>query len=333
MPKFRYLPMMRSRAGEATALANLTDPAKDRMLPVIHLVHVPPPTFGATVGDAWTGRPMALDGTFQTDITGSPQSFTNMFDQIGRKKVALIPSIEYNATPPYLAAVQRVRNRYAPGVVVKAKPNQLNDVANWVAIQGWSQNEVDLVVTLTQVGGYDPGMLEPVVIQAIISNTPNPSPWRSIALSSSAAPQDHGGLVTGRNVVPRLEWRIWRGVSGKIPFRLDFADYLTLTPDLADPPGYVMARATVSVRYTIDDNWIILKGSPTTGRTGQAMGAQYRSHARTLVADPNFGGLTGCWADGRIQQIAAGASTSGGRPQWASYAANRHLSFISDRLP
>ncbi len=331
---YRYAPMLRSKAGEAVALTNLASAAKDRIMPVIHLVHVPPASFGASVGAAWAGRPMVLDGTFQTDITGSATSFIHMFGQIGRARVSLIPSAEYNATAPYLTAVQQVRDRYSPGVLVKAKLNQLQAIHAWVTAQGWNPNEIDLVVSLGEIANFDPATLVPVVIGTIRNNVPNVSPWRSITLSSSSAPKDHGGLATGRTNLPRLEWQVWRGVvAAAPPYQIDYADYSTITPDLTDPPGYVMSRATVSVRYTIDVFWIILKGTPTTGRHARSMTAQYLGHARTLVADPDFGGLTGCWADGRIQQIATGAQSPGGRPQWASYAANRHLSFIADRLP
>jgi hypothetical protein len=221
-----------------------------------------------------------------------------------------------------------------PGVMVKVGLNQLRNVLAWVTNQNWNPSEIDLVVTLGEIANFDPGTLIPAVINTIQNNIQNPSPWRTITLSSSSAPQDHGGLAVGRNDVPRLEWEVWSGVvAAALPYQIDYADYSTVTPDLTDPPGYVMSRATVSVRYTIDDYWIILKGRPTTGRTGQAMGQQYRAHGRTLVADRSFGGLVGCWTDGIIQQIANGTRSAGGRAQWAGYAANRHLSFIANRLP
>lgn len=223
--------------------------------------------------------------------------------------------------------------RYGVGLVVKAKLNQLHFVRAWVGTQNWRLNEVDLVITLGEIAQFDPDTLAPAVVATVRAQIGNPPPWRSITLSSSAAPKDHGGLPTGRTDVPRLEWRVWRDVvAAGLPYQIDYADYSTIGPDLTDPPGYVMTRATVSARYTIDDFWIVLKGNPTTGRRGQAMGAQYRAHARTLVADPNFDQLVNCWADDRIQQIAAGTTSPGGRPQWASYAANRHLSFIANRL-
>jgi hypothetical protein len=329
--------MLRSRAGEVTALSNLTTAAKGRMMPVLHLVTKPPNNFGVATIAAWSGRPIALDGTFQTNTTGSAQNFTSLFNQIGKgglNKVLLIPSIEYGATGLYLAAVKKVYGTFAPGVVVKAKLNQLSAAQSWVTAQGWPTKETDLVVTLGEIADLYPETLVPGIATAITKNIPGPSPWRSITLSSSAAPKDHGGLPLGRTDVRRLEWDVWEGViASKLPVQVDYADYSSISPDLVDPPGYAMTRATVSVRYTIDKYWIILKGRPTTGKTGQAMGAQYRAHAHTLVADPAFGGLVGCWTDGIIQQIANNTHSPGGRPQWASYAANRHLSFIADRLP
>lgn len=331
---YRYLPMLRSKAGEATALTNLTAPAKNRMMPVIHLVHTPPASFANNIGTAWTGREMALDGTFQTDIAHTAQGFVQIFNQIGGAGVNLIPSIECNSVPPYLTAVHRAVGRYAPGLIVKAKLNQLRSVVAWVGAHGWSLNEVDLVIALGEIAQFDPATLASAVITTLQNHIGIPSPWRSITLSSSAAPKDHSNLATGRNDVPRYEWHVWNAViAAGLPYQIDYADYSTIAPDLTDPPGYVMSRATVSVRYTIDDVWIILKGSPTTGRGGRSMTTQYYNHARTLVTDRNFDGLMGCLADDRIQQIAARAITPGGRPQWAAYAANRHLSFIADRLP
>jgi hypothetical protein len=333
MPKFTYRPMLRSRAGEATALTNLTVIAKSRMQPVVHLVHKPPATFGDAIIGAWKSLPIALDGTFQTDILGTAQPFTQMFDHLGKGGVRLIPSIEYGATPTYLAAVQKVRGRYAQGLIVKAKQNQLPSVASWIAAQGWTPNEVDLVVTLGEIAGYDPTMLAPVVVNSIASAFPAAPLWRSVTISASAAPKDHGNLSSGVNNVPRLEWPVWQHVAGSLPYLIDYADYSTIAPDLTDPPGYVMSRATVSVRYTIDGYWLIIKGKATSGKGGQAMTPQYLSHAKTLVAHPQFGGLVGCWGDGRIKQIAAGTQRPGTRALWASISASRHLSFIADRLP
>jgi hypothetical protein len=151
--------MLRSGAGETVALNNLTGTAKNRMMPVFHLVHKPPNNFGAAIIAAWGGRRLALDGTFQTNTTGTVQGFTLIFDQIGRtglNKVRIIPCIEHGTVGQYLTAVRNVYGRYAPGLVVKAKLNQPQAVQGWVRAQGWALNETDLVVTLGEIATLDP---------------------------------------------------------------------------------------------------------------------------------------------------------------------------------
>jgi hypothetical protein len=324
--------MLRSKAGEAFALTHLADAMKQRVFPIAHLIQFPPTTFAAAAAAAWCGHAMALDGQFQSDMLGSTRGFEQMFDQIGRGGVALIPSVECHAMAPYLVAVQSVRNLFARGVLLKARPRQLPDVPAWCAAQGWAAAETDLVINLGDIAGYDAETLASAVDRAIRDHIPNPLPWRSLTLAASAAPRDDSGLTPGRNVVPRTEWKVWRAVATSIPQPLNFADSLTAHPDLADPPGYAMAKRLVSVRYTITGKWIILRGDPVGGAATHAMASQYFAHALALVADPSFGGLKGCWADDRIREIASGAPGGGSRSVWTTIVASRHLALVAEQM-
>jgi Beta protein len=248
----------KSKAGEATALQNLTPQAKARMLPLVQLVAEPPATFCESIGAAWAGLPLALDGLFNFEITGSATAFTGMIADLGRRRVRVIPSVECEAPAACVAATRRFVGRFAPGLLVRASLRQLPNVAAWVAAQNWQPNVIDLVITAGHAAAYDPAMFDAFVLHAIQQHLRNATAWRSVTLASSAAPQDHSALALGRNNVPRLDWRLWRSVSPQAGFPLDYGDYGTLYPDLAEPPGLAMTRATVSVRYTVADNWIIL---------------------------------------------------------------------------
>jgi hypothetical protein len=255
-----------------------------------------------------------------------------MFDQIGRGGVALIPSIECHAMAPYLTAVQGLRNRFARGVLVKARPRQLPEVPAWCATQGWAAAETDLVVNLGDIAGYDAEPLATAVVRAILDHVPDPLPWRSLTLAASAAPRDDSALKPGRNVVARTEWKIWRAVARSIPQHLNFADTLTAHPDLADPPGYATAKRLVSVRYTAPDEWIILRGEPVGGGAPHTMASQYFAHATVLASDPKFGGVKDCWADDRIRDIAAGSPGGGSRSVWTTIVASRHLAVAAGQI-
>jgi hypothetical protein len=125
---------------------------------------------------------------------------------------------------------------------------------------------------------------------------------------------------------------LWKALAPKFP-DLDYGDTGTVHPSLDDPPGFAMTRATVSVRYTIDDHWVVIKGSPTTGAKGKKMTPQYQDHAKALVKEPGFDKLPACWADDEIVKIANGKRTAGSRQTWVELSFNRHMSLVGDRLP
>jgi hypothetical protein len=330
-----YKPLLRSKSGEVSALENLAAPAKRRIFPIVHLVAKPPGSFANDLAAAWAGLPIAIDGLFNMNAVGSTASFTSAVTTLGQQNVPVVPSIECDAPANYVTAAKRFVGRFAAGVVVKATLRQLPHVSTWVAGQAWQLSDVHLVIIAGHAALYPADQFEAFVLQAIRSHIPNPGMWASVALASSAAPRDHGALASGRNVVPRLDWQLWNAVRPQLNFELEYGDYGIAFPDLTEPPGVAMTRATVSVRYAVDDDWIILKGNPTTGKRGQPMGTQYRAHARALLREPQFDNVPNCWADGRIRTLAATAPPqgAGNRESWVAIGVNRHLSLVAHHLP
>lgn len=256
-----------------------------------------------------------------------------MFNALGQNGVLVIPSVEFDAAAAYVALIQNFIGTLAPGLAVKTPIGQLPNVGSWVAAQGWSPNEIDLLIVCGPVVDYDMASFAGYVSNEIANHISSPLQWRSVSLASSAAPQHLGQFVVGQTNVPRLDWQLWNAIAPGLQIQLDYGDYGTLHPDLTEPPWFAAIRSSISVRYTTDDYWIILKGYPISGRTGQPMGTQFRGHAQTLTAAPQFGGLANCWGDGRIQQIMSRATGPGNKPNWVQISMNRHLCLVANRLP
>lgn len=336
---YRYIPMLRSKAGEAVALQHLSVAAKQRAFPVIHLTVPVKLGFVQKLISAWAGRPLAVDGTWNFSQTGNTTAFTATITALRAANVTALPSVEVDAPALYLSAVQAtLAQAPALGLVVKAKLNQIAQLAAWVAAQGWPFQSVDLIVEAGYIPAVGQGVLDQVVVQSV--NSIAAHPWRTVTLSSSAAPRDFGNLVLGPNLVPRLDWALWQNIRPLVPIALDYADYGTSSADMTEAPGYAVANATVSVKYTLDNHWLMVKGYPTRGRTGRPMAGQYRNHAIVVQSHPQFGGVPNCWADMRIAQIATGVLLpsgrqipSGSRTSWVEIGMNRHLSLVGDRLP
>jgi hypothetical protein len=325
--------MLRSKAGEADALGKLPDTAKQRIFPVFHVTADPPATFAAKLQASWAPRTLALDGSYNFEVTGSPHTYVSLFNSLQSGRITAIPAISSNADPVYVKIVQGLLNKHGPRVLIKSSLAQLPNVAMWIANNAWKTSDVDLVISAGHAADYDPGSFHPFVLHSIKTHAPTASAWGSIALSASSAPKDYTTLHVGRNNVPRRDWSLWQAVRPHLAYPIDYGDWTTIHPDMAEPPGVAMVRATVSVRYATDPNWIIMKGVRTTGPSGKTMETQYRAHAKALVADPLFGGLKDCQADDRIAKIAAGAPGAGNRATWVELGIERHLALVAERLP
>lgn len=328
---YRYLPLMKTKAGEISALANLTPAARARILPVFHVCENVAPSFAPGLVATWAGQLCAIDGAFNANHQQNAAAFTTLLQAMRAGGVPTMPSVSI-ADPLFYqqAAIASVDGN---GLIVKTTLPNIAATFSWVLSNGWPPNNIDLIVDLRHLGETDPATFAGYVAMMLNQNAGAIAPFRSVTLAAGAAPKDHGGLVRGVNTVPRRDWMLWSATAPAVGRRLDYGDYLTGHPDLTEPPGAAMGNATVSARYTLDQSWQIIKGVATGGAYGLPMRQQHQAHASTLVGTAGFGGLVGCWADAEF--IAASASIVGrsGRQKWSEYAANRHISLVADRLP
>lgn len=329
----RYVPLVRSKAGEVQALSQLSAQARQRVLPLMHLTAQVPARFVNKMAIGWAGRPLAFDGRFSFAQTGSAIAFNQVYRDLEQQGILVQPSIPVGAPTQYQTAVHRAMGRSNRGVAVKADLADLTHVTGFVTGLGAMPSDVDLVVNVGHIGAFPAAQFQRLVTHALQNDLPTPNAWRSVTLAAAAAPKHLGDFTRGRTDVPRLDWSLWNNVHPHAPCDLDYGDYVTLHPDLEEPPGIAAIRATVSVRYALDNEWAILKGVSTSGQNSQPMGQQFRAHARALTRDPNFGGLQNCWADQRVQQIAGGQGGTGNRQSWVEIAVNRHISLVANRLP
>jgi hypothetical protein len=243
-----------------------------------------------------------------------------------------LPVVEIGAAAGYNQASFSHLNQFGPGLMLKCTPGNLGSVAAFAQQMQIPQNQIDLLVDAGHISEYDPVSFAGYVSYILQTNLPG-TQWRSVTLGSSSAPKDFGQLSLGTTIVPRIDWLMWSNLPQSPAAPIDFADFGISHRDLTEPPGIAMAGATVSVRYTVANSWVMIKGTRTTGATGVPMGDQYRAHAQTLRARPDFGGLPGCWADQRIVAIATTPISAGGRAQWVEINANRHFAFVTNTLP
>lgn len=331
---YTYVPTLKAKAGEISALNNLDPGIKGRIFPVFQMMSTASAAFASDLALAWGGLSIGLDGANKTYQSGTSAAFTTLFRAIGNAGVPVLPVIDVGAQAPYEAAVGPLINQFSPGLVLRVALHLFPTAAGWLAQRGAIQAYTDLLIDVGHVAEMHPSVIGPAVQNALASNPAALSGWRSVTLVSSAAPKDASGLRPGINLIPRLDWQLWSTVAGTTP-GIHFGDHGIAHRDLSEPPGVAMANATVTPRYALPSEWMIRKGVSTRGQNGSPMVTQYHGHAQALATHASFGQIGNCWGDGRIQQIAAlgGVGKSGGRKDWVSIGVNRHISVVCHHLP
>jgi hypothetical protein len=327
---YRYIPMIKAKAGEIDALRNLSAQARARVLPLIHIGESLSPRFAPQIGTFWAGQMTVVDGSFNFQHSGSLNDFTTLVSALRQAGIPTMPSVGMSDPQIYQQAALSLAD--SNGAVVKASPGSLASLPTFLSGLSLNPGAVDLIIDVKHVASIDVPSYAGYLVSVFTQNAAILTAVRSVALAAGSAPKDHSSLNYGPNLVPRTDWLVWNAVRSNVPFQLDYGDYLTGHPDLTEPPGVAMASATVSARYTLDSYWLIIKGRSTGGPYGQPMGVQNQAHAGIIIAHQGFGGLN-AWADGQITQAAAGAPKMGSRQKWAGFAANRHIELVANRLP
>ena len=128
--------------------------------------------------------------------------------------------------------------------------------------------------------------------------------------------------------VPRNEWLLYkllRTKLGNIDTRIPtFGDYVINHPEVLQI-DMRLVKPTATIRYTIDDAWLIIKG-PNVRDYGYG---QYLDHCKTLTSDPRFLGSIFSKADQYISDCAAGRAKTGNLSTWRWIGTNHHLEKVA----
>lgn len=164
--------------------------------------------------------------------------------------------------------------------------------------------------------------------------------WRSFIFANGTFPQDMTEQSKeDLNIIPRREWINWKRqqASEKVLRKPIFADYAIRYPiyneTVLNFPG------TASLKYTHQDNWLIMKGEVRRFD-------QYLAHAALLVAQDYFYGQDFSAGDKYIKEKAdyqpeyaklrvsdpTKAKGTGRAEDWIRAGINHHLSVAVDQL-
>ncbi|MDH7795920.1 hypothetical protein QBC99_001983 [Beijerinckia sp. GAS462] len=347
----RYLPILKWKQGERTAISQLSSAGRNGVTPHIVLMQaqfggprkqkkttvsttkIPLSAsdyFAKQVEDVWGKTPFYLDAGNLAE-TASSHDLDTIRKSTNGLGLHLIPSTRLHRTPSYNQAIIRSFKADGRGIALRVSLDQMTSAATWVSSWPIPLGETDLIVDL---GGSVASVLAlGAPVHAAFVALHKGGAWRSVTVSGGSIPATLSGYPVGRTMLARSELALWSALQkASLSYQLDFGDYATIGPDAATEG--IAGPVPINVKYTLTSEFAVYHGVRTKGPGSKPRDQQYRSHAKDIVKLPNRFPLAHCWGDHMIDAVANNPTASPGSPgSWVGFSVNRHIELTRSQLP
>ncbi|MCA2215375.1 beta family protein [Jidongwangia harbinensis] len=328
-PAGMYLPILRPRRGEVTALHHLDSRAAGQVLPIFEwepgvdltgLIRQRPPRTPAIGVDFGTVDDPA-------DALRSPP--LELAERLVDLGVALVPVIRSYESRRRLAEHGLAARMHAERAVLRLQPHadalnpaQASAVAERVLRgTGLTPECVDLVIDLAETACV--AHADQVEERAKrVLRWARGMPWRSVSVAAGAMPPNLDDLPTDRPIpVGRWDARIWARLGAG---EIGYADYGVTSP--VHRLGVQHHRQLPTLRYTADRDWWIYRWARRGGRSDD----RCYDLCRTLVTSAQWPaeGARYSWGDAEIARRARSARGAGSSSSWIAWSTSHHIAHV-----
>lgn len=197
----------------------------------------------------------------------------------------LIPVINLSSIEEIKRVVSSLAKKHGHGLCLRLVCADLVDmgklskeIENLLKTNALYEKDIDLLIDLKDTYKNEDKYL---MFGEASQKIPNLLKWRTFIFASGAFPVDLTDCEVGENYRTRLDWNNWVNQmnSKKLQRYPSFADYTIQYPIYRESVQFFSPSA--SIRYTLDDKWLILRG-----QKGKPI--QYLANAWLLSQDLKF---------------------------------------------
>lgn len=348
-----YVPCLRWKQGEYQALLQLSDDTAANILPLFEVAEIgwdfETRTFCKTVDahlaqfarrvhEKWGRRPCYIDAKYikedQVMADGrDPASF--IFDGLLQRRIPAIPVFDLRqgarrkeALKAAIAEERGMALRIRLEEAARADFSSTLDAL--VSDLGVSRRSCHLLLDL-EAPNFKPLDGFAGLLEAVIAKLPRLEEWLQFAVIGTAFPSTMAAVARGLTTIERDEWNLYRLLASRLIARNvrvpAFGDYGIAHPDVLEiDPRFLKPAA--SVRYTVDDGWLIAKGLNVREHKFD----QYRELCKLVAASGQFAGPDYSPADRYILDCAAGIASTGNLTTWRWVGTSHHLTKVTRDL-
>ena len=347
MVNMSYTPILRWREAEKRALFDLSEYERDFLLPMLSFQYsakdIREGDFRAACSRMATSLPQEI-----CTFWGDGRPFLADFDTIaplGYKR-SLFRDFMVNATKLYLEPIPVVDPCDEPEYIESAISLSISgelclrfrgkDLFNTSTLLDFCakynlSNLEKLTILFDLLDKTDEEVFKNVL--STIDSIPNVDRYKNIIVAASAFPVDMSKITSENDHIVREEWTNWKKYIHATHLRYpSFADYTIRHPIYK--PALDFHQPTTTIKYTIDTEWLCLKGEVGNYK-------KYLASANALMKAPEFCGSNFSAGDrfiadkGRlfpnyIKKISN--KGTGNNTQWIYAGINHHIVFVINQL-
>jgi hypothetical protein len=352
-----YVPILKWKRGERTALSELDPTHKKIMTPLIEIQPVPfdHPNgkfsktldehlsgLGNQVKDSWnedTGIFVDLNtlyenGDFEEELLESGQHpIEYAMDDVESNGIKAIPVTGIYRHDSFHAAIKATSKKHNRGLCLRLEESDISDIESLrvdidrlLEFHQVEVSNVDLIIDYKQIiPTQEEQHLSNVALT--ILKLPYLNDWRTFTIASTAYPKNLNKIPTDSNgSLPRTEWKVYKALIelglARIPA---FGDYTITHPDFVnlDPRLINMAAG---VKYTSKEEFLIFRG---VGVRNNGF-SQMIKICNDVIRHPDYYGKHFSFGDEYIYNCANEECTTGNAEKWVIVGVNHHLSVVAN---
>jgi hypothetical protein len=340
-----YMPVLKIKRGEKAALLQVSATTRPRITPLLEVVQrQPDKQLAAHLETTFKGLAESVSGYARCFLDAreiaadGPQAATAVFGRASTLGIAFTPVTGISRGADLSAAL----SHKATGLALRLTRAEFEEgdlasrVRTFLRAHLLEPGQVDLIIDL---GAVDDLITDGVAAlsQAFMADVPNQPQWRTFTLSACSFPVSMGVVDRhSHDFIERSDWIWWRDHLHRerqhltrLPSFSDCAIQHPLGVEGFDP---TIMQVSASVRYTLSDRWLLIKGESTRFRPPST---QFPELATRLVYGhlrSHFAGANHCGGCASIKEAADGAPGYGSAEAWRRLGTVHHISTVMQGL-
>lgn len=326
MSSYDYVPILKLKMGEVTALNSLKEDQKERLLPLFEVVFSGPrkdalkkgrearldsivdkfltqklPEFPGWLYEARGKHPFILDFSLIYVESAQKTALEYLLSKCSEKQQNVIVAVNLADPDEYKTVVYEYLRKYGFGLCVRVSRIDLGnasmldrELASIVSSSGLNISQIDLLIDIKEESD-DQKYTQYFNASQRISKV---NDWRNLIFSNGAFPESMGIFKSGKEQdQPRTDWiRFNAAIAGEgLNRKPVYSDYSVRYP-IYDPESEKHSPSP-TIKYTTESNWRIMKGA------GYDYG-HYFVYSLALVSGPTYYSEDHCYGDKMIKEKA-----------------------------